>query len=311
MRFSNVIMIGIAIACASLAALLSRAWLVSQSAKAPAAIQAEIKPKLSIAIVAHDVKYGDKLTEKNVKLAPWPSDALPRGAFTDLKTLLSSGNVAVLREMTQGEPVLGHKLIGGENDNSLPGKLTENMKAITIRVNDVAGVAGFVQPEDRVDVFLTYSKDQNKDNPAIGSSVVVLLQNIRVLAVDQTTSRADQPTPANAVTLEVNTQEAQKLTLASSVGNLSLALNRLDGKSAVENISTLSFDDIVNQGRIMNGAPLPEGETGPVVTVTRSVERKNYAVPQDNRSDESWQHQILSHQGQTSNRNDNGTATDQ
>ncbi len=295
MRMSNSVMIAVALVCALAAALLSRAWLVSQSAKAPAAAVAEAQPKQSIVVATRDVKYGDKITEKDVKLVPWASDVLPRGAFTDVNGMLHGGSRTVLREMTAGEPVLVHKLIGGENDNSLPGKLTENMKAVTIRVNDVAGVAGFVQPEDRVDVFLIYSK--NKDSAAAGSSVIVLLQNIRVLAVDQTTSRADQPTPANAVTLEVNTQEAQKLTLASSVGNLSLALNRLDGTAAVENISTLSFEDILNQGRVVNGAPVPEGYSGPIVTVTRSVERKNYNVPQDNRTDEDWQHQVLSHQG--------------
>lgn len=299
MRMSNVIMIGIAVACALFAALLSRAWLVSQSAKTPPIVEAEAKPRQAIVVTTRDVKYGDKLTEKDVKLVPWGGDVLPRGAFTDIKAMLHGGNRTVLREMALGEPVLGHKLIGGENDNTLPGKLTENMKAVTIRVNDVAGVAGFVQPEDRVDVFLTYSKDENKDNAAsAGSTVIVLLQNIRVLAVDQTTNRADQPTPANAVTLEVNTQEAQKLTLASSVGNLSLALNRLDGASAVENINAISFEDILNQGRVVNGAPIPEGKTGPVVTVTRSVKRENYSVPQDNTpADQNWQHQILSHQG--------------
>jgi pilus assembly protein CpaB len=296
---SNVMMIGIAVVCALAAALLSRAWLVSQSAKEPAAIEAEATSKQSIVVATRDVKYGDKLTEKDVKLVPWGSEVLPRGAFTDVKSMLHGGSRAVLREMTEGEPVLGHKLIGGETDNTLPGKITENMKAITIRVNDVAGVAGFVQPEDRVDVFLTYTKNKNSDNPAeAGSAVVVLLQNIRVLAVDQTTSRAEQPTPANAVTLEVNTQEAQKLTLASSVGSLSLALNRLDGTSAVENINALNFEDILNQGRVVNGAPVPEGNSGPVVTVTRSIERQNYNVLQDNSPNEAnWQHEILSHQG--------------
>ena len=86
-------------------------------------------------------------------------------------------------------------------------------------------------------------------------------------------------------------------TAASSVGNLSLALNRLDGASAVENINAISFEDILNQGRVVNGAPIPEGKTGPVVTVTRSVKRENYSVPQDNTpADQNWQHQILSHQ---------------
>ena len=298
MRMSNVIMIGIAIMCALVAALLSRAWLVSQSAKAPASVEAAAKPTRSIVVVGRDVKYGDKITEKDVKLVPWASDVLPRGAYTDIKAMLRGGSRVVLREMTQGEPILSQKLVGGESDNTLPGKLTENMKAVTIRVNDVAGVAGFVQPEDRVDVFLTYGEDKNAERGrGAATAVVVLLQNIRVLAVDQATSRADQPTPANAVTLEVNTQEAQKLTLAGKVGDLSLALNRLDGNSAVENIATISFEDLLNKGQAVSGAPLPSGQSGPIVTVTRSVERKNYSVPQDNRTDEDWQHEILSFQG--------------
>ncbi len=300
MRMSNVLMIAVAVVCALVAALLSRAWLVSQTARAPSEIEQAAQPKQSIVIAAKDLKYGEKITTESVMLVPWAGDILPRGAYTSLSDMLHGGSRVVLRDMGQGEPVLATKLVGGENDNTLPGRLQENMKAVTIRVNDVAGVAGFVQPEDRVDVFLTYSEaGQNENARSASSSVVVLLQNVRVLAVDQATARADQPTPANAVTLEVNTYEAQKLTLAGSIGNLSLALNRLGSAAAVEDSSPIGFDDLVNRSQIVTGGVPGAGpeNRGPVVTVTRSVKRENYNVPKDNLPDEDWQHEILSHQG--------------
>jgi pilus assembly protein CpaB len=293
---SNVIMIAVAVVCATVAALLSRAWLVSQSARAPAEVASVETPSKSIVVAIKDLKYGDKITAEAIKVVPWGDNVLPRGAYTSTDSMLKGGSRVVLRDMSQGEPVLAHKLLGGESDNTLPGKLSRNMKAVTIRVNEVAGVAGFVQPEDRVDVFMTYGGDKKTEaGGAAGSAIVVLLQNIRVLAVDQATKRVDQPTPASAVTLEVTTKDAQKLTLAGMGGNLSLALNRLDNGISTENVGTIIFDDLLNNGQVSTGTPA--GRSGPVVTVTRSVERKNYNVLKDNRSDEDWQHEILSHQG--------------
>lgn len=292
MRMSHVVMFVAALFCAATAAFFTRTWLVSQSAQAPANVETAAKPSRSIVVAARDLKYAETLTSEDLKLVSWPGDAMPKGAFISTEALLGpAGSRTVTRDMTQGEPILSNKLLGGGSSNRIPEALPPGMKAVTIRVNDIAGVAGFVQPEDRVDVFLTYGdKSGTETSTQISSSVVVLLQNIRVLAIDQTTERKETPTPAKAVTLEVSTQDAQKLTLAGNVGNLSLALNRIEPPVGPELVGTVQFHDLTDPGPGQVEAPKPGG---PVVTITRSTDRKNYQVQADDRRDENWQHQIL------------------
>ena len=112
------------------------------------------------------------------------------------------------------------------------------MKAVTIRVNDVEGVGGFVLPGDRVDVVLTRQIDKGS------ASTEVVLQNARVLAVDQIADeRAAKTTVAKSVTLEVSTVEAQKVWLASSVGNLSLLLRKA-GETAETKTRKITLNDL-------------------------------------------------------------------
>ena len=298
MRVSHLFMLGVALFCATAAALLSRAWMARQAAHPAASVEATAAiPSRSIVVATRDLKYGDKLTAEAVKLVPWPSNDVPKGAFQSADALLGPGGSRVVTiAMATGEPILQQKLLGGGSANALPAKLSARMKAVAIRVNDVAGVAGFVQPEDRVDVFLTYSdKTAGPETPAQNASaVIVLLQNVRVLAVDQVTERKDQPTPAKVVTLEVSTEEAQKLTLAGQVGQLSLALNRIAASGEPEKVTPFDFNDLKNDGQDIHN----KGKSGgPVVTVTRSTDRKNYQVQPDTGQDETWQNQNTNYYG--------------
>src|SRR5207247_2597579 len=121
----------------------------------------------------------------------------------------------------ENEPILGSKITGPGQRATLSAMLRDGMKAVTIRVNDVEGVAGFVLPGDRVDVALT------RQNDKAGATSDVVLQNARVLAIDQVADeRSDKPSVVKAVTLEVDTPAAQKLSLAASIGTLSLMLRK-------------------------------------------------------------------------------------
>ncbi|WP_244661527.1 Flp pilus assembly protein CpaB [Mesorhizobium huakuii] len=123
------------------------------------------------------------------------------------------------------EPVLTTKITGPGQRATLSAVLGDGMKAVSIRVNDVLGVAGFVFPGDRVDVLLTRTVRSN--DGADQSFVDVLLQGMRVLAVDQVADESkDSPTVVKSVTLEASTKDAQKLTLAAGAGQLSLALRQ-------------------------------------------------------------------------------------
>src|SRR5262245_45465798 len=160
MRIGNVTMLFAALICATAAALLSRAWLKGQAGgervltttqqEAPRAVETR-----SIVVAARELKYGEKLKADMLRLMPWPGDTVPKGAFLAQEPLIQKGQERmVLASIAENEPVLETKL-SGSAQGALAAKLAEAMNAVTIRVNDVAGVAGFVQPDDRVDVFLT------------------------------------------------------------------------------------------------------------------------------------------------------------
>jgi len=143
--------------------------------------------------------------------------------------------------MVAGEPVLPNKISGKNGRAILSTVIDPNMRAAAIRVDDVNGVAGFVQPGDRVDVMLT-RKASDRD---IATGTDLLLQNVKVLGIDQKSSeQKDTPQVAKAVTLEVTPEDAQKLTLASNIGKLSLALRNYADPAAVT-VKPLSIGDLV------------------------------------------------------------------
>lgn len=182
----------------------------------------------SVVVARVPLNVGESLNSLNLMSVPWPSSIVPVGAFGSVHQLLPAGVSRVaLQPIERGEPILPDKISGPGGRASLSAVINAGMRAITIRVNEVLGVAGFVLPGDRVDVLLT--RNGNTD-PTTG----ILLQSVLVLGVDQDASeKTDKPLVARAVTLEVTPRQAEKLTLASQVGTLSLALrNRANLKPA-------------------------------------------------------------------------------
>jgi pilus assembly protein CpaB len=151
------------------------------------------------------------------------------------------------------------------------------MKAITIRVDDVLGVAGFVQPDDRVDVLLTRNDRPASPSPyqvAGPSYADLLLQNARVLAVDQIADRNGQAKPAKAVTIEVTTEDAQKVALGASIGQLSLAL-RQAGSLYTTEARRIGIEDLSKSPFEVEAAgPAAVSSSSPTVTVTRGARER-------------------------------------
>jgi pilus assembly protein CpaB len=138
----------------------------------------------------------------------------------------------VLSKIEKNEPVLASRVTGPGQRGSLSALIDPGMRAVTVRVDDVRGVAGFLVPGDHVDVVLT-RLESGGANAAANSYTDVLLQNVKVLGVDQIASSSeDKPTVAKAVTVEVTTEQAQKLVLAGGVGSLSLVLRQAGGMEA-------------------------------------------------------------------------------
>jgi pilus assembly protein CpaB len=265
-------MIGFAVVFGLLAVFIAQSWLSSQAAlqaknqHGPAAAASQ-----TIVVAKEPLRYGTELTAAMLKEVAWAGDAVPAGAFHKVADALKGGRRVVLAAIEINEPVLALKITGPGQRATLSSLVQDGMKAVTIRVNDVEGVGGFVLPGDHVDVVLT----RNKSGSAPTSEIV--LQNARVLAVDQSADeRAIKAAVSKSVTLEVDTVDAQKVWLAASVGNLSLLLRKA-GETAEVRTRQISLKDLA--GKLFSAE---SGDTATVV-VTRGSARQDYKVPMEGR----------------------------
>ncbi|WP_027055008.1 Flp pilus assembly protein CpaB [Mesorhizobium erdmanii] len=243
MRANTLIMIVLAGVFGVLAVVLVNIWLAGQrSAMAGVTgIQAD-----TVVVAAVPLKFGDALSADKLREIAWPAGAVPAGAFkTTKEALAGDGTRQALQMISANEPILASKITGPGQRATLSAVLGEGMKAVSIRVNDVLGVAGFVFPGDRVDVLLTRTV---RDSDGVDKSFVdVLLQSMKVLAVDQVADESkDSPTVVKSVTLEASTKDAQKLTLAAGAGQLSLAL-RQAAASKGETTERVTLSDLTGE----------------------------------------------------------------
>lgn len=240
MRANTVIMIVLAGVFGVLAVVLANIWLANQRS---AMARTEDLPRDTVVVAAVALKFGDALTSDKLREIAWPAGAAPTGAFkTTKEALAGDAPRQALQSISANEPILATKITGPGQRATLSAVLGEGMKAVSIRVNDVLGVAGFVFPGDRVDVLLT--RTVRDSDGADRSFVDVLLQSMKVLAVDQVADESkDSPTVVKAVTLEASTRDAQKLTLAAGAGQLSLAL-RQAAASQGETTERITLSDL-------------------------------------------------------------------
>jgi len=263
-------MIGFAVAFGLLAVFIAQVWLNNQADMRAKSMQANSKPMATqtIVVAKKPLRFGTELSAAMLKEMPWPEQALPAGAFHKISEILSGGRRVVLAAIEANEPVLAVKITGAGERATLSALVHNGMKAVTIRVNDVEGVGGFVLPGDRVDVVLTRQIDKGS------ATTEVVLQNARVLAVDQKADdRAAKAAVAKSVTLEVTTVQAQKVWLAASVGNLSLLLRKA-GETARANTRKVTLKDLENGGPVSDGK-----EATTTVVVTRPKATQEYTVP--------------------------------
>jgi pilus assembly protein CpaB len=251
-----------------IAVFLAQTWLNNQAEARLRSLEAQRQTAPAahtIVVASKPLRFGDELSSRSLREVPWPDDALPAGAFVRVAELTASKRV-VLMPIDANEAILAAKITGPGQRATLSAMLRDGMKAVTIRVNDVEGVAGFVLPGDHVDVVLTRQAD--KDN---GTNDVVI-KNARVLAIDQLAdARAEKPSVVKAVTLEVDVTDGQKLALASAVGTLSLLLRKA-GEMAEDATRRVTLTDL--------GRSVPSADSRFVtVEVLRASKRQNYSVP--------------------------------
>lgn len=243
MRANSIIMIVLAGIFGVLAVVLANMWLANQRNQMANAGEA---PRATIVVASIPLKFGDPVTADKMREIAWPAGAIPAGAFKTAEDVLAKeGSRQALQAIGTNEPILASKITGPGQRATLSAVLADGMKAVSIRVNDVLGVAGFVFPGDRVDVLLT--RTVRDADGADQSFVDVLLQSLKVLAVDQVADETNEsPTVVKAVTLEVSTKDAQKLTLAAGAGQLSLALRQV-AASRGETTARVTLSDLIGE----------------------------------------------------------------
>jgi pilus assembly protein CpaB len=209
-------MVAVSVVMGLAAVVLAARWLGEQASLATN----------KVVVAARDIQLGSPLTPDMVRSVDWPSSSLPDGAIRDEKELDSR---VVKTSLLRGEPILETKLAPVGTKGGLSSLINEGKRAITVKVNEVIGVAGFALPGNHVDVMVNTKDDADKPISKI------VLEQILVLAVAQEANRDEtKPKVVSAVTLEVTPDQAEKLDLARSIGQLSLVLrNQLDKDPAL------------------------------------------------------------------------------
>lgn len=188
-------------------------------------------PTAQIVVAAVDLPLATKLRIEHLKLTDWPIGGLPPGALRDPKDAVDR---IITSRVLEGEPISSGKLAAKDAGNGLAALIPANMRAIAVRVDDVVGVAGFIHPDDRVDVIVTIRPIRPADSEPTSK---VILQNVKVLAVgkemDVSDRNRNQANPVTVATLLVNPEESEKLALAASEGKLLLTLRSWTDTQAV------------------------------------------------------------------------------
>ena len=239
-NYRGIVMFLIALAAAIGAVFIAAKWLQQRSTQVN-----------QVAVAAQEINMGQKLTGNMFKLVSWPANIMPPESFSDLKKLDGRVTKSALQV---GEPVLATKLAPEGSLGGLSAVIAEGKRAITVRVNDVVGVAGFALPGNFVDIIVNTQQEEGSGNDKKTKEISkIVLEHILVLAVAQEAGR-DETTPkvVNAVTLEVSPEQSEMIDLARSIGDLSLVLRN---QSDVVNAKT---EGVTKNSLLEFEEPLPE-----------------------------------------------------
>jgi pilus assembly protein CpaB len=237
-----IIMLALSVLLGIAAVLLAARWMGQQAAS----------DKTTVLVASRDMELGQAITPTMLESVPWPKGAVPTGAFDDPKKL--EGRV-VRVSIFKGEPVLSPKLAPEGTKAGLDSVIKEGHRAITVKVNEVVGVAGFLAPGSYVDLLVNFRDERDKPMSR------VVLERIMVLAIAQEAQRPDETKPrvVNAVTLEVTPEQAEKIDLARNIGTLSLILrNQVDTvDAATEGIRQQDLFAAATPPPVAASAPAP------------------------------------------------------
>lgn len=271
-----------------LAAAASVWWLRNGGGQDVAEQKPEPVKKLSLVVAAEPLRYAQRITARQVKVIDWMGTALPTDAFASVESMgITEDGPYALAAIAEGVPILRSQLTAPGQKPSLSARLGADEVAVTIPVNTITGVAGFVLPEERVDVML---------NRRVGDRhyADIILQNVRVIAVNSVPDAGGgEPVQAKSLTFATSREDAQRLEVASGLGEVSLVL-RSPMSADHRSVRTISDREIIGmpdepppapaeQAMAVPQAPPPPEESQPAdtsqVTVIRGVDRQEVTVP--------------------------------
>ena len=239
MRRQSLIALAAAVIIGLVAVYLANAYWSARDAQADSANRGNIR----VAVAAVPLDYGMTITPDKVRFASYPAGSLPPGVYRTMAELLPQGKSRIaLRPIQTNQLLLSSDLTGEGENASIAALLPDGKRAASVRINDVSGVAGFIKPNDTVDVLITRQAIGDQRDAQVTD---VLLQNIRVIAMDQQAANKDaQPAVARVATLEVVPLDAQKLALGQQIGSLSLVLRKPGEAQNVAYVDTVSLEDL-------------------------------------------------------------------
>jgi pilus assembly protein CpaB len=219
----------LALVSGGLAAAMALRYLEQQATP----LMATEPAKARVVVAARPLPLGALVGERDIKTLEWSGGALPAGFFGAPEQVVGRG---LLQAVQENEPILAAKVAAEGAGGGLPVIIEEGMRAITIAVDQVVGVAGFVLPSTRVDVLLTLENTENLKEPATR----VIMQNVRTLAAGQSIQqdREGKPQPVNVVTFLVSPEQAETLALASQQGRIQLTLRNMMDTTHVQTAGT-------------------------------------------------------------------------
>lgn len=225
-RVRAIVFLVLALAAGGGAVLLVKQYLDSVRGRVAAATTQTVP----VVVAAMDVPIATQLAEQHLAVTTWPAKHVPQGSFTKLEEVVGR---TVRQAVIKGEPLLDGRLADKDRGDGLAAVLDKGMRAMAVRVDQVVGVAGFVQPGDFVDVITTMPPDEEtrKDLKSKAAKLSkIILQNIRVLTVgEHMATKGNKPVKVQVVTLAVSPDDSERLALASGHGTLQLTMrSRID-----------------------------------------------------------------------------------
>jgi len=271
----NLASLSIAILLGLIALVLMRSYLVSHGARA-AVVEQATSP---VVVAAGPIGRGAALKPEMLKIANYPRESVPQGAFTKIELAMRSPDGSprnALRDLVVNEPIVASKLSGPDSHPNLSGVLAPGMRAVSVKSGDVVSVGGFALPGDRVDVLVTRTIGTGDKTHSV---LQVLAENVRVMGVDQS-SDADKPIVSKAVTIEVTPQQAQAIALAQAVGEVTLALRQAEDTGPLQRraMTVADLGPVGGQPPVRRVVKAAAKREVPVVRVTRGVEVANYVT---------------------------------